>query len=146
MKLQPFAIAAAAACVFVSCKEKSAEVKQVEAQTAKAVESGALTKEQADQVNKAAHKADELKADTRKLASEQLEKLNKADTVDEKRAAIKDATKANVELAVKAGLITKDQADLSLKSLESIDSLPEPLLNQTIEQLKASLQQAQAQP
>lgn len=129
----------------ISCKEKSPEVKKVEQATADAVASGKMTKDEAKTVNKAAENADEMKDEAKQMASKQLAALEKASTPEEMKAAVRDATKANIDLAVKSGVMVKEQADLSLKSLEQIDLLPEPVLKQMIEQLKTSLKQIQDQ-
>ena len=129
----------------VSCKEKSEEVKKVEDATAEAVASGKMTKEEAKTVNEVAEKADEMKGDALEVANKQLKALEEATTPDQMKAAVKDATKANVDMAVKAGIMAKEQADLTLKSLDSIDQLPEPALQQMVEQLKAGLKQVQQQ-
>jgi len=129
----------------VSCKEKSEEVKKVEDATAEAVASGKMTKEEAKTVNEVAEKADEMKGDALEIANKQLKALEEATTPEQMKAAVKDATKANVDMAVKAGIMAKEQADLTLKSLDSIDQLPEPALQQMVEQLKAGLKQVQQQ-
>lgn len=129
----------------VSCKEKSAEVKKVEEATENAVAAGTMTKEEAKTVNKVAEKADDLKDEAQGIVTKQLEALEKATTADEMRAAVKEATKANIELAVKAGMMAKEQAELSLTQLDGIDQLPEPALKQTVEQLKAALAKAKEQ-
>lgn len=129
----------------VSCKEKSAEVKKVEEATENAVASGTMTKDEAKTVNEVAKKADELKGEAQDIVTKQLEALEKATTADEMKTAVKDATKANIDLAVKAGMMAKEQAELSLKQLDSIDQLPEPALKQMVEQLKTALNQAKAQ-
>lgn len=145
MKTPLITLLAIALGLSVSCKEKSAEVKKVEEATANAVASGKLTEEEAKTVNKVAEKADELKGEASKIVNKQLEDLEKATTADEMKAAIKDATQANIDLAVKSGMMAKEQAELSLKSLDSIDQLPEPALKQMVEQLKTALKQAQQQ-
>ncbi len=145
MKAPLITLFAVSTVLFVSCKEKSAEVKQVEEQTARAVESGAMTKDQANAVNNAAANADDLKDEAKKIVDEQLASLEKATTAEEMKAAIKDATKANMELAVKSGMMTKEQVDLSLNSLSSIDMIPEETLKSMVEQLKTTLRQAQSQ-
>lgn len=128
----------------VSCKEKSEEVKQVEKATADAVATGKMTEDQAKAVNKVAEKADGMKDEALQMANKQLKALEEASTPEQLKAAIKDTTKANVDLAVKSGMMAKEQADLTLQSLNSIDQLPEPALQQMAEQLKASLKQIQA--
>ncbi len=146
MKTTPFIPLLAIAIAFsVSCKEKSAEVKKVEEATSKAVASGQMTEEEAETVNKVAGKADKMKQEALEMANEQLAALEKATTPDEMRAVIKETTKANIDLAVKSGMMVKEQAELSLKSLDSIDQLPEPALKQMVEQLKAAMNQAKAQ-
>lgn len=129
----------------VSCKEKSPEVKKIEESTATAVAEGKMTKDEAKTVNKAAQNADEIKDEAKEMADKQLAALEKATTPEEMKAAVKDATKANIDLAVKSGVMVKEQAELSLKSLESIDALPEPVLKQMVEQLKAAMKQIQSQ-
>lgn len=129
----------------VSCKEKSPEVKKVEAATADAVASGKMTEDEAKTVNKAAKNADEMKDEAKEIATKQLAALEKATTPEEMKAAVRDATKANIDLGVKAGVIAKEQAELSLKSLEQIDMLPEPVLKQMVEQLKTALKQVESQ-
>lgn len=125
----------------VSCKEKSAEVKKVEEATEKAVAEGTMTKEEAKTVNNVAAKADELKDEAVEMANKQLAALEKATTADEMKAAVKDATKANIDLAIKSGVMAKEQADLALQSLDGIDQLPEPALKQMVDQLKVALNQ-----
>lgn len=129
----------------VSCKPKSEEVKKVEEATENAVAAGTMTKDEAKTVNEVAAKADGLKDEAKEIVTKQLEALEKATTADEMKAAVKDATKANIDLAVKSGMMAKEQAELSLTQLESIDQLPEPQLKQMVEQLKAALNQAKAQ-
>lgn len=125
----------------VSCKEKSAEVKKVEEATEKAVAEGTMTKEEAKTVNNVAAKADELKDEAVEMANKQLAALEKATTADEMKAAVKEATKANIDLAIKSGVMAKEQADLALQSLDGIDQLPEPALKQMVDQLKVALNQ-----
>lgn len=129
----------------VSCKEKSPEVKKVEQATADAVASGKMTKDEAKTVNKAAENADEMKDEAKEMADKQLKALENATTPEEMKAAVRDATKANIDLAVKSGVMVKEQAELSLKSLDQIDLLPEPALKQMVEQLKVALKQIQSQ-
>jgi GMP synthase PP-ATPase subunit len=145
MKTSLITLSAIAFGLSVSCKEKSPEVKKIEQTTANAVAEGKMTKDEAKTVNKAAQNADEMKAEAKEMADKQLAALEKATTPEEMKAAIRDATKANIDLAVKSGMMVKEQAELSLKSLDSIDALPEPLLKQTVEQLKAALKQVQSQ-
>lgn len=129
----------------VSCKEKSPEVKKIEEATANAVASGKMTKDEAKTVNEAAVKADEMKDEALKMADKQLAALEKATTPEEMKAVIKETTKANIDLAVKSGMMVKEQAELSLSSLDSIDQLPEPALKQMVEQLKAAMNQVKEQ-
>ena len=145
MKTPMISLLAVALGLSISCKEKSPEVKKVEEATANAVASGKMTKDEAKTVNKVAEKADEMKEEAGKMASKQLEALEKATTPEEMKAAVKDATKANIDLAVKSGAMVKEQAELSLKSLDGIDLLPEPALKQMVEQLKTALKQIQSQ-
>lgn len=145
MKTPFITLSAIALGLSVSCKEKSPEVKKIEESTATAVAEGKMTKDEAKTVNKAAQNADEMKGDAKAMADKQLAALEKATTPEEMKAAVRDATKANIDLAVKSGMMVKEQAELSLKSLESIDALPEPVLRQMVEQLKAAMKQIQAQ-
>jgi len=145
MKTPLISLLAIALGLSVSCKEKSEEVKKVEDATAEAVASGKMTKEDAKTVNEVAAKADEMKGEALEIANKQLKALEEATTPEQMKAAVKEATKANVEMAVKAGMMAKEQADLTLTSLDSIDQLPEPALKQMVEQLKAGLKQVQEQ-
>lgn len=145
MKAKFITITALSVFSFVSCKEKSPEVKNAEEATQQAVESGAITKEQGEAINKQVEKAADMQAEAKKMVDEQLAKLDKATTVEEMRAAVKDATKASVEVSVKAGVMAKEQAELSLKALDSIDMIPEAQLKATVEQLKTQLRAAQNQ-
>ncbi len=145
MKIPLISLLAVALGLSVSCKEKSAEVKKVEEATAEAVASGKMTEEQAKAVNEVAEKADGMKDEALEMANKHLKALEEAGTPEQLKTAIKDTTKANVDMAVKAGMMAKEQADLTLKSLDSIDQLPEPALQQMAEQLKAGLKQIQAQ-
>lgn len=86
-----------------------------------------------------------MKGEATDMANKQLAALEKASTPEEMKAVIKETTKANIDLAVKSGVMVKEQAELSLKSLDSIDTLPEPALKQMIEQLKTALKQIQTQ-
>lgn len=131
--------------LLVSCKEKSLEVKKVEAATADAVASGKMTEDEAKTINKVAEKADAMKDEAAKMITDQLAALEKATTPDEMKAAVRSATKANVDLAVKSGMMAKEQSEAALKSLDGIDMMPEPAIKQMIEHLKATLKQAQAQ-
>lgn len=145
MKYSLLGLLALAFGLSVSCKEKSPEQKKVEAATEEAVAAGNMTKEEAKKVNEVAEKAEGLKDEANKIVKDQLAALEKSTTPEEMRAVIKEATKANIDLAVKSGAMTKEQADLSLQSLGSIDALPEPALKQMVEQLKSALKMAEEQ-
>lgn len=145
MKTPMITLLAIALGLSVSCKEKSPEVKKVEAATADAVASGKMTEEEAKSVNKAAANADEMKDEAKAIVSKHLAALEKATTPEEMKTAVRDATKANIDIAVKSGVMAKEQAEFALKSLEQIDILPEPALKQMVEQMKATLKQAQEQ-
>ena len=145
MKTPLISLLAIALGLSVSCKEKSPEVKKIEESTANAVASGQLTKDEAKTINKVAENADEMKEKAGKLMNDQLAALEKATTPEQMKAAVRDATEANIDLGVKSGLLTKEQAELSLKSLEGIDLLPEPALKQMVENLRTALKQAQTQ-
>ncbi|GAA5123991.1 hypothetical protein JIN84_12070 [Luteolibacter yonseiensis] len=145
MKTPLITLLAVALGLSVSCKEKSPEVKKVENATEDAVASGKMTKDEAKAVNDIAQKADEMKTEAGNLAREHLAALDKAVTAEEMKAAVKDATKANIDLATKSGLMVKEQAELALKSIDQIDVLPEPALKQAIEQLKIAFKQMQEQ-
>lgn len=145
MKKPLISLLAVALGFCVSCKEKSEEVKKVEETTKEAVAAGKMTEEEAKTVNEIAEKADEMKGEALEIADKQLKALEGASTPEELRAAVKDATKANVEMAVRSGIMAKEQADLTLQSLDSIDQLPEPALQQMVEQLKAGLRQVKEQ-
>ena len=145
MKTSISTLLAIALGLSVSCKEKSPEVKKVEQATADAVATGKMTKDEAKTVNKAAENADKMKEEAGQMASRQLAALEKATTPEEMKAAVRDATKANIDLAVKSGVMVKEQAELSLKSLDQIDLLPEPTIKQMVEQLKIALKQVQDQ-
>ena len=145
MKTPFISLLAIAVGLSVSCKEKSEEVKKVEAATEEAVASGKMTKEEAKTVNEVAEKADKVKGEALEMANKQLKALEEATTPEQMKAAVKDATQANVDLAVKSGIMAKEQADLALQSLGGIDQLPEPALKQMVEQLKTALKQVQEQ-
>lgn len=145
MKSKLIAIAALTTVFSVSCKEKAPEVKHAEETTAKAVESGTMTQDQADAITKQVENAAEMQDEAKKVVDEQLANLEAANTVEEMRAAVRDATKASVDLAVKSGILAKEQAELSLQSMDSIDMIPEDQLKMMVEQLKTQLRAAQTQ-
>lgn len=144
MKKPLISLLAIACGLSVSCEKKSEEVKEVEKATAEAVAAGTMTEDQAKAVNKVAEKADEMKDEAVEMADKHLKALEAATTPEQLRTAVKDATKANVELAVKSGMLPKEQAEVTIQSLDALDQLPEPALQQTADQLKAAFKQIQA--
>jgi polyhydroxyalkanoate synthesis regulator phasin len=125
-----------------SCEKKSEAQKQVEASTEQAVKSGEMTKEQAKEVNKAADKIEDAAQDTKKSATDLLDKLEKAKTTEEIKDVIREVTKKNLETMVKAGQMTKEQADQMLVTSEtSMNALTEEQLKAQIQQLKQMVDQ-----
>lgn len=128
-----------------SCEKKSPEQEKVEAATEEAVQSGQITEDQAEEVNKAAEKLEDAAAEAKENSDELLEKLNKATTSEEIKEAIRDTSKAQMELAVKAGQMTKEQADqMLLQSETALNALTEEQLKVQVEQMKQMLEQVKA--
>lgn len=135
-------VAALSLVAFSSCEKKSEEQKKVEAATEQAVKTGEMTKDQAQEVNKAAEKIEDASQAAKKSATDLLDKLDKAKTADEIKEVIRDVTKTNLETMVKAGQMTKEQADQMLVTSEtSMNAMTEEQLRAQIQQVRQMVEQ-----